>query len=169
MLFRSKMNWQMFQTQAEALVRVSADCAEFQWRWVSSGVALEGQACIDFRTTRAVEDCAYLLTASVVWSPAYCVPVLYFRASDLSGAPVSLQQLKDDVLAQDAAEMDCTLRWGLIAAAEHPVSGEPFFFLHPCETATLLGPQLSLVRWMSVALQLLRIRFPLRLVSALAV
>ena len=59
----------------------------------------------------------------IAYSTSYCVPVLYFRACYNDGKFVRL---------------DKTLDSNEVTQAEHPVLGTPFFFIHPCETKSML-------------------------------
>ncbi|KAF0735028.1 hypothetical protein AaE_009105 [Aphanomyces astaci] len=66
----------------------------------------------------------------VVYSPTYKVPLLFLRGHYVDGAlvPTSVVQ----------AHMS-TFVTKFISQDEHPVLGLPFYFLHPCETASCLS------------------------------
>ena len=80
---------------------------------------------------------------SVCFSHVWSVPVLYFRAQDLYGQMISrarlLQFIKQGrmIATGDTDNIDWDEN-NFISEEEHPVTGTPCFFLHPCETATRL-------------------------------
>lgn len=113
-------------------------------------------------------DCAQLLVVPpimrsvcmeyhVVYSPAYSVPVLYFRASHPKGKQLSLDQVWSLVsqhlpVAVEGEQQDY---WGLVTQNEHPLLGQPFYHIHPCHTAKVMATVPSekfnyLVTWLSV-------------------
>lgn len=96
---------------------------------------------------------------SIVLSPVYCVPVLYFSLHDVpASSHASVEQIQDllvpphfsaqikSVGVMGGISMTVSLRNGndrgeggeLIAKKNHPVTDMPVFFVHPCNTATAL-------------------------------
>jgi hypothetical protein len=81
---------------------------------------------------------------SVCFSHVWSIPVLYFRAQDLHGQMISRARLlhfiqQGRIIPTGDTEED--VDWdenNFISEDEHPVTGTPCFFLHPCETATRL-------------------------------
>ncbi|KAJ8401933.1 hypothetical protein AAFF_G00375140 [Aldrovandia affinis] len=75
----------------------------------------------------------------VLYSCSYQTPVLYFRASTLDGRPLSLEDMWDNVHPNYRQRL-LQGPWDTITQQEHPLIGQPFFFLHPCRTAEFMGP-----------------------------
>ncbi|XP_073535267.1 ubiquitin-like-conjugating enzyme ATG10 [Phyllobates terribilis] len=69
----------------------------------------------------------------VLYSISYQTPVLYFRASFLDGAPLTLDAIWD--MVHDSYKPRLLHGpWETITQQEHPILGQPFFVLHPCRT-----------------------------------
>jgi len=83
------------------------------------------------------EEVKVLWSFSVVFSDTYSVPVLYFGAQYLDGSPVPRAQILEWLpeKVQDS--------WEFVSQEEHPVTGMPSFFLHPCQTAARLEEMLQ--------------------------
>lgn len=85
---------------------------------------------------------------SVVYSHVWGVPVLYFRVQYLNGIPLSRSQVLNILIGgigdsienkgthEDAIEEDDG--WNFVSYEEHPITGVPSFFLHPCQTSKRL-------------------------------
>lgn len=71
---------------------------------------------------------------SIVYSHTYRVPVLYFRVQDLEGTPCRRSQVLEWLPRQSVAD-----NWDFVSQEEHPITGFPSFFLHPCKTSARLG------------------------------
>jgi Autophagocytosis associated protein, active-site domain len=89
---------------------------------------------------------------SIVYSPTWRAPVLYFTAEETSSlsdcqegddddddtagvagcGPLSRRQVLQELEATDE-------EWNFISSEEHPLTGLPSFFLHPCQTAECLS------------------------------
>ncbi|GAA5835696.1 hypothetical protein JCM5353_000158 [Sporobolomyces roseus] len=101
------------------------------------------------RQTEEVEDTAVVIDTS--WQ----VPVLWFEAFNTSGSPLSLAELVSSTIFQNSASspsypfttlvastntfetpLSSSDEQGLpfISQGEHPATGRPSWFLHPCET-----------------------------------
>jgi hypothetical protein len=90
-----------------------------------------------------------------VFSFAFNSPVLYFRPRN---EWMGLDQLLEFVVAGVK---------GYVSQAECPVTGEPFFFIHPCGTKELLQDG-NFATWISVALQVVNARLPIELFKVLS-
>jgi len=96
---------------------------------------------------------------TIVYSSSYASPVLYFTVATTSGSPLPpasvLELLPRQISINDTPP---------ISMEEHPISGLPVFFLHPCNTSSLLelsregNTNCSLLTWFSVAVASLGIR-----------
>lgn len=71
---------------------------------------------------------------SIVYSDTWMVPVLYFSVTrNDNGMPFS----RNEILAMlDTHDIEDT--WQFVSYQEHPITGEPSCFLHPCQTAQRL-------------------------------
>lgn len=80
-------------------------------------------------------------TFSVVFHDVWCVPTLYFTVHREDGSSLRRQEVLD-VLLRDrprswSADEEEAL-WEFVSREEHPATGRPAFFLHPCRTAELM-------------------------------
>jgi ubiquitin-like-conjugating enzyme ATG10 len=89
-----------------------------------------------------------VVQCDVVYSPSYQVPVLYLTFADRStNRSVSLPS-PDGVYeilvpAGFKAAMRSVGLMGALSMAEHPVTGAPAYFLHPCRTQEAMSPLLD--------------------------
>ncbi|PWN49613.1 hypothetical protein IE53DRAFT_388151 [Violaceomyces palustris] len=104
----------------------------------------------EYQEPAQTQEARQLVTVdqSILWSPTWQVPVLHFSASWQDGSPLSLTELLESPVfvrstafdptsvSQDPGE-SCDLPQ--ISQGEHPVTGRPSWFLHPCHTAELLS------------------------------
>ena len=74
----------------------------------------------------------------VVYGISYEVPILYFTASYDNGRQLPLEDTWCHLVshAHSSGETD---RWGLVTQQEHPLLGRPFYHVHPCHTAEVMG------------------------------
>ncbi|GFG31413.1 hypothetical protein Cfor_09270 [Coptotermes formosanus] len=74
----------------------------------------------------------------VLYSHSYCVPTLYFNAWTTDGRLLSLEDVWRRVHTkfQRSLQED---RWSVLTQQEHPVLRRPYYWLHPCRTAQILG------------------------------
>lgn len=70
---------------------------------------------------------------SIVFSDTYRVPVLYFRVQTLDGSPCERSRVLKWLPNQSIADS-----WDFISQEEHPISGLPSYFLHPCQSSSRL-------------------------------
>ena len=70
---------------------------------------------------------------SIVFSETYGVPVLYFRVQTLDGCPCERSEVLKWLPNQAIADS-----WDFVSQEEHPISGLPAYFLHPCQTSSRL-------------------------------
>ena len=94
---------------------------------------------------------------SISFSDTWRVPVLYFTVQDSSGTPCP----RDQVLSMLPASSMQEDTWDFVSYDEHPITGIPSYFLHPCQTKDILslmqndGATLSatcLLSWLSLIL-----------------
>ncbi|MBN3294723.1 ATG10 enzyme, partial [Polypterus senegalus] len=81
----------------------------------------------------------------VVYSSSYQVPVLYFRACNIDGRPLTLEEIWQSV-HENYKERLLEGPWETITQQEHPLLGQPFFILHPCRSHELMTPILKSAR-----------------------
>ncbi|CAE6434341.1 unnamed protein product [Rhizoctonia solani] len=87
---------------------------------------------------------------SIVWHPTYMVPTYYFQAVDTGGSPVSLTQVINTTrfrrrtfldMAGEVAEYGIqptktdNAQFPLLSDGDHPITGAPHWYFHPCETS----------------------------------
>lgn len=75
---------------------------------------------------------------SIVYSDTYGVPVLYFRVQTLDGSPCERFKILEWLPNQSIED-----NWDFISQEEHPISGLPSYFLHPCQTSGRLAKLLQ--------------------------
>jgi ubiquitin-like-conjugating enzyme ATG10 len=72
---------------------------------------------------------------SIVYSDTWMVPVLYFSVTrNDNGMPFS----RNEILEMLDNTNDVEDTWQFVSYQEHPITGEPSCFLHPCQTAQRL-------------------------------
>jgi len=100
-------------------------------------------------------------TFSVVFHETWHVPTLYFQVHDIDGTPVNREEVVSLLLNATVANDSMTdeQTWDFVSQEEHPMTGKPSFFLHPCQTAVkmaLLLPQSNhhcpLLSWLTMIL-----------------
>jgi hypothetical protein len=84
---------------------------------------------------------------SIVYSDTYRVPVLYFYVQEKNGSPCSRQHVLE-ILKGQMSMSTCTDdipqdTWEFMSQEEHPYTGIPSFFLHPCQSSQKLQLLLS--------------------------
>ncbi|KAJ2478858.1 E2-like conjugating enzyme atg10 [Coemansia sp. RSA 2131] len=81
-----------------------------------------------------------LIEYHVVYSASWRVPVLYVRVHASTGVVMDCRQVADMLVADSKVRgaMDAVEFGGALGIQDHPELNEPFMYLHPCHTATLL-------------------------------
>ena len=74
---------------------------------------------------------------NIVHSPSYQVPVLYFTATLSTGRQVPLEGVWQ--LMSPAHATGSGTEWGTVTQLEHPLLCRPFYHIHPCHTADVMG------------------------------
>ncbi|GAA5931932.1 hypothetical protein JCM3775_000081 [Rhodotorula graminis] len=85
--------------------------------------------------------CTVLL--SICYSPTFSVPVLWFEAHQSSGTPLSLEQVLRSTLFHDGHGLSSGDATPFVSQADHPATGRPSWFLHPCETEGIVAEVLE--------------------------
>lgn len=86
------------------------------------------------------------VSQSVSWSPIWQLPILYFHANDSSGQPLSIDQMKQTniVFRQGTLPREKQeVIGGGGSVGDHPRSGLPVYYLHPCENEGAMGTLLG--------------------------
>ncbi|RUS31011.1 autophagocytosis associated protein [Jimgerdemannia flammicorona] len=91
----------------------------------------------------AVQNPAILIVDyHIVYSSSYQVPVLYFNAFYSDGTPLPLCDLYAHLVPttyhSHLIAATSISHQGSISQQDHPVLGIPYFYVHPCETSTLM-------------------------------
>ncbi|ORX50555.1 hypothetical protein DM01DRAFT_1096478 [Hesseltinella vesiculosa] len=77
----------------------------------------------------------------ILFSPSYQVPVLYLDAFFTDGRQLTLDDLYRLVIPpvyKDDLQKAHLQAQGSVTQADHPILGRPFWYVHPCDTQTLL-------------------------------
>jgi hypothetical protein len=83
------------------------------------------------------EDCYWEWHLSVAYSDTWRSPVLYFHVHEEArrgGGPVCARQSIVDFLTALHHQNQVAESWDFVSQDEHPITGLPSFFLHPCRT-----------------------------------
>lgn len=83
------------------------------------------------------ENCTVHVEYHILHSVSYQVPVLYFNAAFSNGQSLVLEDIWE-LLSSDFVSQKAD-RWRLVTQQEHPYLGRPFYHIHPCHTATVMG------------------------------
>ncbi|KAL1919391.1 uncharacterized protein VTP21DRAFT_2084 [Calcarisporiella thermophila] len=80
------------------------------------------------------------VTYHILYSSSYQVPVLYFNAYFSNGTPLTLSQIYTYLIPAEYHTPLQQLRFGSgVTQSDHPYFRTPFYYVHPCETQTLLS------------------------------
>uniref|UniRef100_A0A3B3YS26 Ubiquitin-like-conjugating enzyme ATG10 n=1 Tax=Poecilia mexicana TaxID=48701 RepID=A0A3B3YS26_9TELE len=74
----------------------------------------------------------------ILFSCSYGAPVLYFRAFTLEGKSLALEEMWSTIHPNYRLRLQ-NFPLNAISQQEHPLLGQPFFFLHPCRTEEFMG------------------------------
>jgi hypothetical protein len=91
----------------------------------------------------------------VIFSFAFNAPVFYFRPRTVC---LGFEEVLERVLKFRE----------FVSQAEFPETGEPFYFLHPCQSGDLLL-FLNLPGWLSIVLQVIGIHLPITFYESLKI
>ncbi|KAG0331467.1 hypothetical protein BG000_010901 [Podila horticola] len=93
----------------------------------------------------AAHDELLSVSYHIVFSPSYQVPVLYFNAFTSNGTtPVGLDQIYRSLVPHEWR--DTVRNSGLsggISQQDHPIFNIPYYYMHPCETVSLMETVLA--------------------------
>ncbi|CAL1702202.1 unnamed protein product [Somion occarium] len=97
------------------------------------------------------------VTLSVVYSPTYQVPALYFTAHHTSGSPLTLPEITRLPLFREGLFPDeqggsfalnvPDSSFAMLSQGDHPTLGTPSWYLHPCHTSAVVSEILSVGEW----------------------
>jgi ubiquitin-like-conjugating enzyme ATG10 len=96
----------------------------------------------------AKHDHKQVVQCDIAYSPAYQVPVLYLTFAERSTNRSTALPLPDEVynmlVPNDfKSPMRSVGVMGALSMAEHPVTGVPAYFVHPCRTQEAMSPLLG--------------------------
>ena len=97
---------------------------------------------------------------SISYSHIWRVPVVHFTVQTQEGTPLSRQQVMSYLHSYSTDIDNTNANLEFVSIDEHPVTGLPAYFFHPCQTPRLLellrasatSPTLRLWSWMSMML-----------------
>ncbi|KAF2168828.1 hypothetical protein M409DRAFT_20844 [Zasmidium cellare ATCC 36951] len=86
-----------------------------------------------------------LVVYDIVHSQSYQVPVLYFNFKNTSsGGKRSIEEIYQMLVPNaHGTSMQAVGQLGAITLTEHPITGIPSYFVHPCRTREALEPALQ--------------------------
>ncbi|KAG0338809.1 hypothetical protein BG004_007066 [Podila humilis] len=121
----------------------------------------------------------------IVFSPSYQVPVLYFNAfKQDDNSPITLNEIYTSLVPKEWQE---TVRnsglSGGISQQDHPIFNIPYYYMHPCETVSLMETvikanpvrfttdqetvlQSYIATWLSFTGQAIGLALPIEMVSS---
>ena len=119
----------------------------------------------------------------VVHSPSYQVPILYLTVTHLSarssrsGHSPSLDQVYDLLVPPShRPQMEAVGVMGALSMTDHPITGLPAYFVHPCRTVeamtavlggTSVDPEAYLLMWMGLVGGSVGLHVPVELAEAM--
>lgn len=86
-----------------------------------------------------------MVVYDIVHSPSFQVPVLYLSFKNLpSGRQPSIDELYQMLVpATYRSSIQAVGQLGAITLSEHPITGIPVYFVHPCRTREAMEPALE--------------------------
>lgn len=88
-----------------------------------------------------------VVQCDIAYSPAYQVPVLYLTFAERSNTTIALPSPDEVYNMLVPNDFKLPMRsvgvMGALSMAEHPVTGVPAYFVHPCRTQEAMSPLLS--------------------------
>lgn len=113
----------------------------------------------------------------IIVSPTYRVPVLYISISDNRHRyPATMNTLHEHLIPSEfRGQTDIVGVMGGITVTDHPVTNNPVFFIHPCQTAEVIEasvakkeitPMEYLMVWIGALGKCVGLNVPLALVKA---
>ena len=66
---------------------------------------------------------------SIVYNETWCTPVLFFQVAHVDGSKLSRNEVLEELEWDETSDS-----WQFLSQEEHPVTGAPTYFLHPCHT-----------------------------------
>ncbi|KAJ6224801.1 hypothetical protein RDWZM_003346 [Blomia tropicalis] len=86
----------------------------------------------------------YKFEYHIIYSSSYQVPTIFFNISDQRGCIVSLDWIWNRLPEHIVHSIDdhdklFNLRGQMITQVMHPITGSPYFTIHPCRTSQLMG------------------------------
>ncbi|KAK3712567.1 hypothetical protein LTR37_009010 [Vermiconidia calcicola] len=120
----------------------------------------------------------------VIHSPSYQVPVLYITFKDFAAGGTAVKDLPSvdeayELLVPDAyrSQIEAVGVLGALSMTDHPISGTPAYFVHPCRTAegmdAVVGgrktkPEEYLLMWLGMIGASVGIDVPVELAEAMS-
>jgi ubiquitin-like-conjugating enzyme ATG10 len=117
-----------------------------------------------------------VLYYDVILSPVYSVPVLYFSISDPQHRyPPTMDVLYKYLIPPEfKAQAEKAGLLGGVTINDHPITGRPVFFIHPCQTAEVMeasvgkrnvAPEEYLITWIGALGKCVGLDVPLALMQ----
>lgn len=130
-------------------------------------LAIDPDSCVD-DGSKSIE---YLWNFSVVFSETWRVPVLYFEVAKRSGERCTHSEVINLLVDEPKPALKTPSEYlSFLSFDEHPVTGFPALFLHPCGTEARMSELQGtmscsnrLWSWMAMSLSLLGFHIPVKL------
>lgn len=96
---------------------------------------------------------------TVIYSPSYEVPVLYYCISDQDGCPLEANKSAHSTINLEEEDLNQVL-----TQTEHPVLFRPFYMIHPCRTKEFMqfidtnSNKNYLIAWLSTVATLINLK-----------
>ncbi|KAI9142510.1 hypothetical protein BKA69DRAFT_1123875 [Paraphysoderma sedebokerense] len=90
----------------------------------------------------AASRTTHLWEYHILYSKTYSVPALWFNLYNLDGSVVVVSD-PSELLNSEFKEVIHNVRFGGITQGDHPILRIPYYYIHPCETRTLMSTILS--------------------------
>lgn len=100
-----------------------------------------------------VSNASASLEYRILYNDSYAVPMLMFRGSFENGQPIPMSYFWDCFSSSSPGSFDPL---SVISQTEHRHTGVPYFFVHPCQTKSLMSgvnaisPKSYLTFWLSL-------------------
>jgi len=97
-------------------------------------------ACCSSSCTLSERDAVHLYDYHIVYSPSFCVPTVFFKGYLEGGTELVWDQVVQDMpILQRKPAPSINNYLALLSKEEHPHLRQPWYSLHPCQTATILN------------------------------
>lgn len=153
------ITWESFLSAAESIVKVSEKLND-GWKLITvRKPPNSNESYLCKKEVKLESENLLIWEYHIVYSLSYSVPVMYFNVSDNNGEKIRFDKLTT-ILKTSTDDGGV-----LISQAEHPLLIKPYYFLHPCNTSSIIESMSEsrnpIISWLSVAAPLVRLELDL--------